>query len=143
MTPFKAVPLSETLSVTGQISPDDLQAIAAAGFKSLVCNRPDGESPGQFSSQDIATAAHAVGLKLAYLPFVSGSVRAQDGRDFGDLLTQLPGPVLAYCRSGTRSASLWALSQVGSTPWPDLVHRAAQAGFNLTSLVPPVPPSKS
>ena len=143
MTPFKAVPLSETLSVTGQISPDDLQAIAAAGFKSLVCNRPDAESPGQFSSQDIATAANAAGLKLAYLPVVSGSVRAQDGRDFGDLLTQLPGPVLAYCRSGTRSALLWALSQVGSTPWPDLVHRAAQAGFNLTSLVPPVPPSKS
>ena len=143
MTPFNAIPLSDTLSVTGQISPDDLQAIAAAGFKSLVCNRPDGESPGQFSSKDIATAAHAAGLKLAYLPVVSGSVRAQDGRDFGDLLTQLPSPVLAYCRSGTRSALLWALSQVGSTPWPDLVHRAAQAGFNLTSLVPPVPPSKS
>ena len=143
MTPFNAIPLSDTLSVTGQISPDDLQAIAAAGFKSLVCNRPDGESPGQFSSQDIATAAHAAGLKLAYLPVVSGSVRAQDGRDFGDLLTQLPSPVLAYCRSGTRSALLWALSQVGSTPWPDLVQRAAQAGINLTSLAPPVPPSKS
>ena len=69
VTPFKAVPLSETLSVTGQISPDDLQAIAAAGFKSLVCNRPDGESPGQFSSQDIATAANAAGLKLAYLRY--------------------------------------------------------------------------
>jgi sulfide:quinone oxidoreductase len=142
VTPFNAVPLSETLSVTGQICPDDLPAIASAGFKSLICNRPDGESPGQFSSQEIATAAHSVGLSLAYLPVMSGSVRAQDGRDFGDLLKQLPTPVLAYCRSGTRSALLWALSQVGSTPWPDLVQRAAQAGFNLTSSVPPVPPTR-
>jgi sulfide:quinone oxidoreductase len=137
MTPINAVPLSDTLSVAGQISPANLQAIAAAGFKSIVCNRPDGESPGQFSAQDIATAARQAGLTMACLPVESGRVSLQDAREFGELLNQLPGPVLAYCRSGMRSATLWALSQAGSRPWPELVQRAAQAGFNLSSVAPP------
>lgn len=137
MTPINAVPLSDTLSVAGQISPADLRAVATAGFKSVVCNRPDGESPGQFSSQDIATAARQAGLTWAYLPVVSGQVSPNDGREFGELLNQLPGPVLAYCRSGMRSATLWALSQEGSRPWPELVQRAAQAGFNLSGVAPP------
>jgi uncharacterized protein (TIGR01244 family) len=137
MAPINAMPLSESVSVAGQISPADLQAIAEAGFKSIVCNRPDGESPGQFSSQDIATAARLAGLTMAYLPVVSGRVSPQDGREFGDLLNQLPGPVLAYCRSGMRSATLWALSQAGSRPWPELVRCAAQAGFNLSGVAPP------
>jgi len=137
MAPINVVPLSESVSVAGQISPADLQAIAEAGFKSIVCNRPDGESPGQFSSQDIATAARQAGLTMAYLPVVTGRVSPQDGREFGDLLNQLPGPVLAYCRSGLRSATLWALSQAGSRPWPELVRCAAQAGFNLSGVVPP------
>lgn len=141
MAPVNAVPLSDTLSVAGQISPADLQAIAAAGFKSIVCNRPDGESPGQFSSQDIATAAHQAGLAMACLPVASGRVSLQDAREFGELLNQLPGPVLAYCRSGMRSATLWALSQAGSRPWPELVQRAAQAGFNLSGVAPPTPAS--
>jgi sulfide:quinone oxidoreductase len=129
--------LSETVSVAGQISPADLQELARAGFKSVICNRPDGESPGQFSSQDLATAASQVGLTMAYLPVVSGRVTAQDGREFGDLLNQLPTPVLAYCRSGMRSATLWALSQAERQAWPELVKRAAQAGFNLSGVAPP------
>ena len=137
MAPINAMPLSESVSVAGQISPADLRAIAEAGFKSIVCNRPDGESPGQFSSQDIATAARLAGLTMAYLPVVTGRVSPQDGREFGDLLSQLPGPVLAYCRSGMRSATLWALSQAGSRPWPELVRCAAQAGFNLSGVAPP------
>ncbi len=137
MSPINTFPLSQTLSVAGQISLADLHALAAAGFKSIVCNRPDGESPGQFSSQDLATAARQAGLTMAYLPVVAGRVTTQDGREFGDLLEQLPGPVLAYCRSGMRSATLWALSQAGSQPWPELVQRAAQAGFNLSGVAPP------
>jgi uncharacterized protein (TIGR01244 family) len=137
MKPFNAAPLSETLSVAGQISPTDLQSIAAAGFKSIVCNRPDGESQGQFNSQDIATAACQASLTLEYLPVVSGQVGPQDGREFGELLNQLPGPVLAYCRSGMRSTTLWALSQAGSRPWPELVQHAAQAGFDLSGVTPP------
>ena len=137
MAPVNLVPLSSTLSVAGQISPSDLPEIAAAGFKSIICNRPDAESPGQFSSQEIATAAHQVGLSVAYLPVAPGQVRQQYGPQFGELLNELPGPVLAYCRSGMRSATLWALSQAGSRPWPELLLHAAQAGFNLSGVEPP------
>lgn len=137
MTLLNFVPLSETVSVAGQISPADMQAIARAGFKSIVCNRPDGESPGCSSSQDLATAASRVGLTMAYLPVVSGRVTANDGREFGALLNQLPTPVLAYCRSGLRSATLWALSQANSQAWPELVHHVARAGFNLSGVTPP------
>ncbi|MEQ6436215.1 TIGR01244 family sulfur transferase [Comamonas sp. w2-DMI] len=137
MSPLNVLPLSDALSVAGQISPADLPEIARAGFKSVICNRPDGESPGQFSHSDLAAAASQAGLTMAYLPVVSGRVTPQDGQAFADLLNRLPTPTLAYCRSGMRSATLWALSQAGSQPWPELVQRAAQAGFNLSGVAPP------
>lgn len=137
MATLNTVPLSDTLSVAGQISPADLSEIARAGFKSVICNRPDGESPGQFTHLDLAAVASHAGLTLAYLPVVSGRVTPQDGQAFAALLNQLPTPALAYCRSGMRSATLWALSQAGSQPWPELVQRAAQAGFNLSGVAAP------
>ncbi len=137
MVPMNFAQLSDTLSVAGQISPADLQAIARSGFKSVICNRPDGECPGQFSSRELAAAAGQAGLTLAYLPVVSGRITQEDAQSFADLMDQLPTPALAYCRSGMRSATLWALSQAGSQPWPDLVQRVAQAGFNLSSVAPP------
>jgi sulfide:quinone oxidoreductase len=142
MSPVNLIPLSDTLSVAGQISPADLPAIARAGFKSLICNRPDGESPGQFSHHDLAAAASQAGLTLAYQPVESGRVSQPDGWAFAALLNQLPGPTLAYCRSGLRSATLWALSQADSQQWPVLVQRAAAAGFNLTGVAPPTQPSR-
>lgn len=137
MGPLTIIPLSDELSVAGQISPADLPGIARAGFKSVICNRPDGESPGQSSHLDLAAAASQAGLALAYLPVVSGRVTPADGQAFAALLNQLPTPALAYCRSGMRSATLWALSQAGSRPWPELVQRAAQAGFNLSGVARP------
>ncbi|MGQ2980975.1 MAG: TIGR01244 family sulfur transferase [Polaromonas sp.] len=137
MAPLKLVPLSETVSVAGQISPSDLPGIAGAGFKSVICNRPDGESPGQFNHRELALAASQAGLTLAYLPVVPGRVSQQDGQAFASLLDQLPAPTLAYCRSGMRSATLWALSQADRQPWPTLVQKAAQAGFNLSGVAPP------
>ena len=142
MASVNLIPLSDTLSVAGQISPADLPAIARAGFKSLICNRPDGESPGQFGHRDLAAAASQAGLTLAYQPVESGRVSQPDGQAFADLLNQLPAPTLAYCRSGMRSATLWALSQAGSQPWPALVQRAAAAGFNLSGVAPPTQPSR-
>jgi sulfide:quinone oxidoreductase len=142
MAPVNLIPLSDTLSVAGQISPADLPAITRAGFKSLICNRPDGESPGQFSHHDLAAAASQAGLTLAYQPVESGRVSQPDGRAFAALLNQLPGPTLAFCRSGLRSATLWALSEADSQQWPALVQRAAAAGFNLSGVAPPTQPSR-
>ena len=93
--------------------------------------------PGQFRSLDLAIAANQAGLTLAYLPVLSGRVARDDACEFGALLNRLPTLVLAYCRSGLRSATLWALSQADRQAWPKLVQRAAQAGFNLSGVTPP------
>jgi len=105
--------LSPSLWVTGQITETDLPAIAEAGFSTLICNRPDGEDPGQPGHLAIAQAAERLGLGFAFLPVVGGGIGAAEAQAFAALLAAAPGPVLAYCRSGQRCTVLWDLSQAG------------------------------
>ena len=102
--------LSETVSVTGQVAVDDVAAVARRGFKSIICNRPDGEDERQPSFGEIEAAAKAAGLDAAYQPIVSGQVSEVDGKAFGALVETLPKPVLAYCRSGARSTVLHTIA---------------------------------
>jgi sulfide:quinone oxidoreductase len=99
--------LDDTYSVSEQISPKDIPAIAAAGFRSIVCNRPDGEGFGQPRFADVDAAAKAAGLETAYLPIKSGQMSERDVARFVELMRTLPGPVFGYCRSGARAMSLW------------------------------------
>jgi len=108
--------LTTHLSVSPQILVSEMQALSEAGFKSIICNRPDGEGPGQPRFAEIAAAASQYGLQAQYLPVESGNVLNEDGQAFGQLLSTLPGPVLAYCRTGMRSSTLWSLLQSGMTP---------------------------
>jgi sulfide:quinone oxidoreductase len=103
--------LSPAIGVASQVAVDDLQSIAAAGYRSILCNRPDHEGSDQPSFHEIEQAALACGLVARYLPVVSGGVTPADGLAFAQLLEVLPGPVLAYCRSGARSTTLWNLAQ--------------------------------
>ena len=104
--------ITPDFAVAGQISAGDLSAIAQAGFKSIICNRPDGEGgAGQPAFADIEQAAKAQGLAVRYLPVVSGQITAEQVIAMARLLAELPAPVLAYCRSGARSTSLWQLAQ--------------------------------
>jgi uncharacterized protein (TIGR01244 family) len=127
-------PIDDTLSVCAQIQIEDLTAIQAAGFKSVVCNRPDGESPDQTDWESIATAARALGLQVAWLPAETGKVTNDQGLAFGELMAQLPAPVLAYCRSGLRSSTLWALSQAGRLPTEAILARTRAAGYDLSAM---------
>jgi len=127
--------LTSALSVSPQIAATDLEAIEAAGFKSLICNRPDGEGADQPGFREIEAAALARGLQVRYLPAESGKVSDAQGIEFGRLMDELPKPVLAYCRTGMRSTTLWALSQAGQLAFADIVERAAKAGFDLKALV--------
>jgi len=127
--------LTPNLSVSPQILASELQAVADAGFKALICNRPDGEGADQPSFDEIAQAAAALGLQASYLPAETGQVRDEDGKAFGALLHTLPGPVLAYCRTGMRSTTMWALSQSGITPLPQILEAGRKAGFEMQSLV--------
>lgn len=98
-------------ATTAQISPEGLPHIAAAGYRSVICNRPDGEGgPNQPSSQAIQEAAAKVGLSFAYLPVEPGRVTPAHAQAFAQLLQTLPKPVLAYCRTGNRSAGLYRMT---------------------------------
>jgi len=101
-------PLTDAFAVAPQLGPDDMQAVADAGYKSVIINRPDGEGGAdQPVSADVIAAAKAAGLATAYQPVISGGLTAEDVARFKELLGKLPSPVLAYCRSGTRCAHLF------------------------------------
>ena len=127
--------ITPQLSVSAQIWASEMQALSEAGFKAIICNRPDGEGPDQPSFAEIAAAASQFGLQAQYLPAESGKVRDEDGKTFGQLLNKLPGPVLAYCRTGMRSTTLWALSQAGVTPLPQILEAAQKIGFDMKAVV--------
>ena len=98
-------------SVAPQITPEDVPEIAARGFRAIMCNRPDGEDPGQTPVDEIRAAAEAHGLAFAFVPVVSGAIRPDDVTGARAALDALPAPVLAYCRSGTRCRNLWSLTR--------------------------------
>lgn len=103
--------ISDTYSVSPQIGVEDVAAIKAAGFKSVICNRPDNEDPGQPSAGEIKAAVEAAGLEFRWVPVISGQMTAQNVEDQAEALDALPGPVFAYCRSGTRCTNLYAAVQ--------------------------------
>lgn len=133
--------LTPDLAVAAQLMPSDVPAAATQGYTTLICNRPDGEQPGQPTHEAMAQAAAAAGLRFVFQPVVSGRITTEQVRAFGDALAQADGPVLAYCRSGTRCATLWALSQAGERPWAEVLATAAAAGFDLRSLPAPTGPA--
>lgn len=104
--------LTATLSVSPQVLPQQVAHLAKSGFKSIICNLPNGEcGPSQPSFDQIAAAAKAAGMQSAYLPIVPGQVGPSEAAAFRDLLASLPTPIIAFCRSGNRSASLWTMAQ--------------------------------
>jgi sulfide:quinone oxidoreductase len=128
--------INDTISVSAQISAGDVSAIAAAGFRSILCNRPDGEGSDQPDFAEIEAAARAAGLETLFQPVVSGNVTDQDSADFRAAIAALPKPVFAYCRSGTRCAVLWSLSQAGQLSVDQIMQATRAAGYDLAALAP-------
>ncbi|HCF4400063.1 TPA: TIGR01244 family phosphatase [Pseudomonas aeruginosa] len=127
--------LAPGLSVSEQLFPNQLAELKEVGFRAIVCNRPDGEGADQPLFAEIKRTAQAIGIEAHYLPAESGKVTDEQGIAFGKLLETLPEPVLAYCRSGMRSTTMWALSQAGQQPLPAIVDTAKKAGFDMTAVV--------
>lgn len=120
--------LTDAVSVAGQIGPADIAAAAAAGFTHIVNNRPDGEEYGQPECAAMRAAAAAAGLGYTAIPvdhrgFDMGQVAAMAAA-----LDAAPGPLLAFCRSGTRSANLWALAEAKRGGDADTIIAAAASG---------------
>jgi uncharacterized protein (TIGR01244 family) len=128
------IPLDEGIWVSPQIRPEDMAAVAAAGVRTIVNNRPDGEEPLQPASQEIADAARQAGLGYVHIP-VQGSFSAAQVSRMAEALED--GPVLAFCRSGTRSTYLWALARASrGADAVALIGQAAAAGYDLRPLGP-------
>ena len=108
--------INDHVSVSPQISPSDIAAIKGAGFVAIVNNRPDGESPDQPSSATMQAAVEAAGLSYHYIPLGRDGVSPEMVEQTKAALEGSNGPVFCYCRSGTRSTTLWALSQAGKMP---------------------------
>lgn len=126
--------INDHVSVSPQISPEDVQAIKAQGFVAIINNRPDGESPDQPSGAAIEQAAHAAGLAYHFIPLGREGVSPEMVAETKEVLEGSTGPVFCYCRSGTRSTTLWALSQAGKAPASEIISAAANAGYDMSHL---------
>jgi uncharacterized protein (TIGR01244 family) len=105
-TPINA--LTPDFAVAPQLGPEDMAAVAQAGYKSVIINRPDLEGgPDQPTAAAVSEAARLAGLRVEYQPVVSGAMTQDDVTRFAELLQTLPAPILAYCRSGTRCTNLF------------------------------------
>jgi len=126
--------ISPFLSVSPQISPLDVGILASRGFRTIICNRPDDEADDQPASSEIAAAAERHGLAFHAQPVIAGKVTDADVDAYAALLAQAEGPVLAFCRTGTRSISLWAMSEAHHLSIDAILDTAAVHGYDLESL---------
>jgi sulfide:quinone oxidoreductase len=127
--------LTPGFGVAGQLQVDDIAALAAQGWRSLMCNRPDGEAADQPTSAELAQAAATHGLAWRDVPIVSGQWHDADVAAFADALRTLPAPVLAFCRTGTRSIHLWALAMAATLDAANIERIAIDAGYTLNPAV--------
>lgn len=132
MTPKK---LTDAVSIAPQITASDVATLAAEGYKAIICNRPDGEGNDQPTFAEIEMAARNAGIATRFIPVATGKVADEDASAFAAALADLPKPALAYCRTGTRSATLWALSESGKRPVTQILELAAKAGYDVSGVI--------
>lgn len=129
---LKLIPVTDEFSVSTQVTVTDIPALVQAGVKSLVCNRPDGEASDQPTIAEISAVAEAAGIEVAYLPISAGRYSLGEVEDFGRAMTDMEAPIHAFCRTGTRSITLWSLLQQsqGATN-EELLNLAQEHGYDL------------
>jgi uncharacterized protein (TIGR01244 family) len=129
--------IDDRISVAPQIRPEEVSDLAALGFVAIVNNRPDDEEGGQPEGAEIAAAAEAAGLSYTAIPITHAGFSQQQVEAMAEVMKAAHGPVLAYCRSGTRSCNLWALAEASGGGDPGtLVSKGAGAGYDLSGLRP-------
>ena len=126
--------IDETLSVAAQMQPEELAVLAEQGFVAVICNRPDGEEPGQPPLDAMRAAAQDAGLAFHHLPVSGGLFPPAAIAAFGAIRRGTHGKVLAYCRTGTRAATLDALANVHGLSVVERLSRAKAAGYDLSAL---------
>ena len=126
--------VTDEFSISAQLSLEDVPRLAALGVKSIICNRPDGEAADQVNVSEIQAAATEAGLEMVYLPVTAGSFSDVDVSGFLAAIERLPKPAHAYCRTGTRSLTLWSFYQRRlGVPDAQLLSTAARCGYDLSN----------
>ncbi|WP_228242782.1 TIGR01244 family sulfur transferase [Porphyrobacter sp. GA68] len=126
--------VTDSFAVAPQLSPSDLGSVADEGFAAVICNRPDGEEAGQPAADVMRRAAEEAGLSFHHIPVTGGAFPEAAIDAFGKVRRETNGPVLAYCRSGTRSIMLDALSNADDLSAQERIENARQAGYDLSPL---------
>ncbi|MBV9858791.1 MAG: TIGR01244 family phosphatase [Alphaproteobacteria bacterium] len=131
----RLVPLAPGLSVTGALDSSDIAALARSGVRAIINNRPDGEEPGQLPAAEARGLAEAQGVAYHHIPITAATLSAADVDAFAAALDGSERPVVAHCRSGTRSTLLWALTRLRAGADPAaLVAEAAGHGIDIAAL---------
>ena len=120
--------------VSDQIQTEDITIIKNTGFKTIFCNRPDNEEANQITVKSIHDQDDKDGLDFIHQPVVGGQITQQDIDLFKDHYAAAKKPIFAYCRSGTRSSMLWALSESTERPIDEILNLTNAAGYNLSNL---------
>ena len=131
--------VTDSLAVADQITAADLLTLKNAGYGTIICNRPNGEAPEQPAADELASRATELGLAWHWLPITQGQFTDAEIAQFAELLQQAERnneSVLAFCRTGTRSITLWALAQAAKVSSAQLVQQASAAGYDLSGLAP-------
>ena len=131
---MKFAKINNELTVSDQITIEDLKEIHAQGYKTIFCNRPDQESEGQLAFSLIEKEAQNLGIKAIHQPVVGGQISDVDIIQFDAYFKIAQKPVFAYCRTGTRCSTLWALSHASTLPIDDILSKTQNAGYDLSSL---------
>ena len=119
-----------------QVAPEDFATIRAAGFVTVINNRPDAEIPPHLHTDPMRQAAEAAGLTYVVNPVIGGAITEDNVATQRQTIEQSPGPVFAYCASGNRSSVVWALAHAGKVPADELIGTAARFGYSLEWLRP-------
>ena len=132
---MKFAKINNELTVSDQITIEDLKEIQAQGYKTIFCNRPDKESEGQLTFSTIEKEAQNLGIKAIHQPVIGGQISDNDIAQFGSYFEAAQKPVFAYCRTGTRCSTLWALSHAKKMPIDEILKKTQIAGYDLSPLL--------
>lgn len=131
-------PITPAYAVSPQIAVSDLPAIKAAGYTTVINNRPDAEIPADLHDEAMRVAAEALGLTYVANPVIGGALTMANVEAQRDAILNATGPVFAYCASGNRSSVVWALANAGALPTDDLIGLPARFGYQLDHLRPQI-----
>ena len=126
--------LTPDYAVSPQVAVSDLAAMKAAGFTTVIDNRPDAEIPAELHTAVMRAAAEAIGLTFVANPVIGGALTPENVARQAEAIAASAGPVLAYCASGNRSSIVWALAMAGKYPADELISAPGRYGYNIEHL---------